>query len=99
MVGRPAKSRNEVLTRRLEQFRSDNKLSYSGLAGRLGVHCTTLTRSVSTDLYSREMEIRAERILGAEVSEALQLLRKFATMLPQVSDALRSILDKDEVGN
>ena len=98
MVGRPAKSKNAVLTQRLEQYRLDNDLSYSRLAGKLGVHCTTLTRSISTDLYSREMEVRAERILGIEVSEALQLLRKFAVMLPQVSDALRSILDNDEVG-
>lgn len=98
MVGRPARSKNAVLTKRLEAFRSDNNLSYTRLAGKLGVHCATLTRSVSTDMYSREMEVRAERILSTEVSDALQILRKLTTMLPQVSLALQTILDNDEGG-
>lgn len=100
MAGRPAKSSNPDLTRRIEEYRAQGDLSYTEVSTFLGVHCSTLTRSVRDHLYSRELERRAVRLMatGKTRQSALLLLREFARNLPEIERALREVLDSQEAG-
>lgn len=95
MAGRPRKHENLDLGPRVEHFRISSGMTYSQLANQVDVHCATLTRSVSTNLYSKDLEARLEQLLtgGRVVDDPVILLRKFVEQIPDLANALRSVLD------
>ncbi|WP_425349967.1 helix-turn-helix domain-containing protein [Rhizobium acidisoli] len=108
MRGRPKRLSNPTLCAAVEQRRVKLGLSLSETAALIGVHPSTLIRSLRTKSLSPDMMTAVQRFLNSPATssstdtdeamrEALLLLQKLNRMSPRLQAALEIVLNGVQV--